>query len=193
MSGDECRNVWREAGRHDKAMALDAAFPNCFCEPWSLVADERPAVAPDEPMARILTTPGSYQAGEILTQKLTAAWAGGVSVIRAGASEAEIKATIDQLVNHAADSQTLLGAVVFRGIEIASFGAGDRHFGAYHTPDGEKSHHADILATMPLGTNSQKKRIQSERRRALRDFLQPRIIFEGNEDELIVKLREEGL
>ena len=193
MSGALCRATWAEADRHSKAAALDAAFPNCACEAWSLVAEHEPPIGGPEPLARVLTTPGMYDAGQILTQKLTAAWAGGVSVIRAGAPEAEIRDTIAQLLHNGAEPQTLLGAVVFSGMEVAAIGAPERHFGTYHTPDGTKTHHADVLATKPPGSRTQQRKIESVRRGGLRDFLQPRIIFEQDTDALVSKLRAAGI
>jgi len=193
MSGELCRATWAAAGVHQRARTLDEAFPECFCESWSLVAEAESPVGGDERLARILTTPGSYDAGELLTQKLTAAWAGGVSVIRSGASDAEIRGTVEQLLNNIQDPQSLLGAVVFTGSEVSTLGAPERHFGAYHTPAPNKTHHADILATVPAGSKSQQKRSETLRRRDLRDLLQPKIIFEPDVDGLIEKLRLEGL
>lgn len=193
MSGDGCRAAWNAATPHDKAHALDAAFPQCFCEPWSLVSDGYNGVANNEVVARVLTTPGMYDAGLILTQKLTSVSAGGASLIRTGASDAEILNTITNLLMNAAEPQTLLGAAVFSAGNVRSLGQPERHFGVYHTPDGAKTHHVDLLATALAGSRSAQKKIERDRRYQLRDFMMPTIVAANDPDDLLMALRAMGL
>lgn len=193
MSGDACRTVWANAGWHNKAAELDAAFPNCACEAWSLVAEDELAVADEEPVARVLTSPGMYTNDDIITQKLTAAAAGGVSIIRSGASDQEILDTISNLVENQAETQTLVGAVVVQASQIRSLGDAEKWFGVYHTIAPNKASHGDILATTPAGTSSQRKRLHQERRYRLRDVMRNSIVFATEPDELLAALRQAGL
>lgn len=193
MSGDACRLVWRGAAYNAKASALDDAFPNCGCEPWSLVAANEDHVADDEPLARILTAPWMYDEGQMLTSRLTQVSAGGVSLIRAGATDAEILSTIDNLLNGQADPQTLIGAAVFGAHRIRSLGDPEKFFGIYHTEAPGKVRHADILATRPSGTRSAQKKAEKDRRYLLRDTLIPLIVRADEPAALLTKLRAAGI
>lgn len=193
MCGEGCRRVWNQAAHAEKASALDAAYPRCSCEVHSLVSADNTAIGAEERLARILTTPGMYDAGQILTQKLTSAWASGVSIIREGSSDAEISETIRQLVEEAAEPQKLLGASVFRAAEIMAIGAPDRHFAVYHTPAPAKERHGDILATTPAGSKNARRKEASARRKAIKDLLQPKIIFEADSQTLLSRLRAAGI
>ncbi|WP_372706695.1 hypothetical protein [Brevundimonas sp.] len=188
MSGDDCRAAWAIAAPHNKAGALDLAFPQCFCEPWSLVGDDHRGVADEEVVARILTTPGMYDAGLILTQKLTSVSAGGASLIRAGASDVEILGTIMNLLQNAAEPQTLLGAAIFSAGNVRSLGQPQKNFGVYHTPDGAKNHHVDLLATTLAGSKTAQKKTERDRRYQLRDFMMPTIVAANDPDELLAAL-----
>ena len=172
---------------------MDAAFPACFCEAWSLVGEDLSKVPDGEVLARVLTNPGHYDNDEILTQKLTATTSSGVSLIRQGASDQEILLTIDTLMVNSAEPQNLVGAAVFSVDMIRELEGDMRWFGVYHTPDGAKSHHADILATTVTGTGSFKKREDKARRSKLRDVMMPSIIFAQLPNTLLTELRRAGI
>lgn len=193
MSAAGCRQVWSNASHNQKSEALDAAYPNCFCEEWSLVSDAHSPIEPAAKLARILTTPGMYDAGDLVSQKLTSANAGGLSLIRSGASDDEILGTITILVHEAAEPQSLLGAAVFDADLVRAIGRPDRHFGIYHTPDHDKQHHADLLAVPPTGTNSAIRKAKSDRRSDLKAALMPTIIFESDAAALLNELRSQGI
>lgn len=193
MSCEECRKTWASAEELKKAPELDAAFPNCACEECSLVDGLSAAISNEELLARVLTTPGGYSNDEILTQKLTSAAGPGLSVIRKGASDAEILDTISNLIDGQAIPQELLGAAVFSAEDLRTLGKPDRWFGVYHTPDAGKLHHADVLATTPSGSKNQQKVQSSQRRGLLRDMLMKSILFEGEAQALLRALRENGL
>lgn len=193
MTAEGCRACWHSASHNDKASALDAAFPSCACEPWSFVGDGFAGIDNNEVIARVVTTPGMYSEGELLTSKLTAIDSSGLSIIRQGASDEEILSTINQLVNEAAEPQTLHGAVVFRVADVREIGAPTRHFGIYHTPDADKVAHGDILATRPPGSNSAVKKEQRTRRYALRDFMLGQIVQESDAGRLLAALRLRGI
>ncbi|WP_309630124.1 hypothetical protein [Brevundimonas sp.] len=172
---------------------MDGAYPDCFCEAWSLVGDDFGEVGNGELLARVLTSPGHYANDEILTQKLTAATASGVSLIRQGASDGEILLTIDTLLAMAAEPQTLIGAAIFPVDLVRALDGGARWYGIYHTPDGEKAHHADILATTVVGSGSFRKKEDRARRAKLRDAMMPTIVFSQLPNNLLGELRRHGI
>lgn len=158
-----------------------------------MVTPDGAAILDDEPIARVLTSPGMFTNEEILTQRLTAASAGGVSIIRAGASDGEILATIQNLLENQAVPQTLIGAVVIGASAIRSLGDPERWFGVYHTDAPAKFHHGDILATVPEGSGNQKKKLSSERRYLLRDVMKESIVYADTAPALLAALRAHGL
>ncbi|WP_312218458.1 hypothetical protein [Brevundimonas sp.] len=193
MSGEICRATWQGAAFNDKATALDEAFPGGLCETWSLKSDDYTGIDRREMLARVLTSPGMYTAGEILTAKLTSANSSGVSLIRCGASDDEIRSTIDCLMTKGAEPQELLGAVVFSALDLRRVGEPEEHFSVYHTPDSDKTHHADILARTPAGSKSAVKKIERDRRYSLRDFMAQNIIQADSVDLLLPLLRRAGI
>ena len=175
---------------------LDEAFPNCACEEVALRAGGGEAVNDNEQIARILTTPDGFDlsANELITSKLTSVYGCGFSVIRSGASDAEIRLTIDKLVNKQSEKQELVGAALVKADVIRSMHDGIRWFGVYATDDDGKEHHADLLGTRPKAeSKSQIKKQQNERRYRLRDVLGASIIRAADVDELISLLRQAGI
>lgn len=193
MSGDLCRQTWAAADHGKKAEAMDIAHPYCICEAWSLLDEGCPEVKSEELLARVLTNPGHYSNGEMLTAKLTAATYSGVSLIRQGASDGEILGTIDGLLAGGAEPQELVGAAVISAQKIRELDKGERWFGVYHTPDGSKQLHADILATRVSGTNSFIKKSERERRARLKDAMMPTIIHAHTPGALLQALRKAGI
>ena len=175
---------------------LDQAFPDCVCEAVPLRAGGGEPVNDNERIARILTTPDGFDlsANQLITSKLTSVYGCGFSVIRSGASDAEIRLTVDKLVNSQSEKQELVGAALVTADVIRSMQGGARWFGVYATDDGEKEHHVDLLGTRPKAdSNSQIRKQQNERRYRLRDVLGVSIIRSADVDELISLLRQAGI
>lgn len=193
MTCEACRNAWATAGPFEKALKLHEAFPGGECEQCSLCSEAHTSIANDERLARILTTPGGYSNGDLLTQKLTSASSSGVSVIRSGASDMEILSTIENLLMNQAEPQELVGAALFAAATVRSLGEAEAWFRIYHTPDDAKTHHADILATTPTGSKSQQRSASSRRRAALKEALTLGLILESKPDGLLKELRSKGL
>lgn len=150
----------------------------------------------NERIARILTTPGNFDVTtrELLTRSLTSVYSCGLSVIRSGISDEEIRLTVDQLVNHQAEPQTLYGAALVSVEQVRAMSEDCRWFGVYSTDDGAKQHHVDILGTTASGeSKSQRRKIHDERRYSLRDVLGATVLQAGNVDELIAQLRAAGI
>lgn len=190
MSAEQCRAVIVDCPVVERAPRLDDAFPACACEPWALTEVGGPGVANGELVARILTSPDQYDeaTSTILTQKLTHLYSLGLSVIRQGASDAEILGTIEELMTKAVEPRNLVGAVIIGVQSLRDYVDGDvRWFGVYATDDRGKVHHVDVLGTKANG-NTQKKR----RYRLANDMLQL-VVFENEPAELLKKLRSAGI
>jgi hypothetical protein len=195
MSAAACRAAMDAAPTpYLRASALDAAFPVCECEQWSLSETHANPIADDELIARILTSPDGYNETEhtIVTSKLSDIYSLGMSVIRQGASDAEILATIGELTSSAHDERNLVGAVLLETKEVRAYLDDERWFGVYATDDRGKSHHGDILGTFPDVSNNQKQKITGRRRYRLRDDIIGKIIFSEDPAELIEELRARG-
>lgn len=148
--GSSCSATWKNADRNKKAEAIDGHAPACGCEVHSL---RNPACLPvcnDELVIRVLTSPDGYETsnGEVLTRKLTALFSSGVSLIRQGASDDEIKQTVAELTT-TAEQNSLIGCVLVKASAIRLLEFPERSFCVYDTEDNGKTHHADILCTMP--------------------------------------------
>lgn len=196
MSAEACRAALDGADILERAGQLDAAFPQCACEPWSLTADGGCGVQNEELVARVLVAPDDYDetASTILTSRLTALYSMGLSVIRQGASDDEVLGTIDELMTKGSERRTLVGAVVMGAEKIRSYANDDsRWFGVYATDDRGKERHADIFGTTPLGSNSSAKRTKSQRRNRLAADMLPLILFEADPPQLLSKLRLAGI
>lgn len=191
-----CYQTWSEAPVNKRAPVLDSIFPNCVCESVPLHASGGHAVNDNERIARILTSPGAFdlKVDQILTQKLSSVYASGLSVIRTGASDDEIKKTIDVLMNSQAEPQALIGAALVHVDEIRKVGSEARWFGVYATEEEEKKHHADIMGTTPPAESNNQRRVsQDSRRYELRDMMATRIIRSADAEELISLLRQAGI
>lgn len=197
MTAAGCRAAFNAAPVIDRAGQLDAAFPKCACEPWSLQNVGGNGVASNELVARVFTSPGGYNEDEgILTGKLTQLYAMGLSVIRQGASDAEIEATIDELTTaNPSDVQTLVGAVVINVQSLRDYANDDeRWFGVYATDDGSKLHHVDILGTTPQGaSNNAQRRASRDRRYKLAADMAPLMIHATEKAALLQALRDAGI
>jgi len=194
MSAGGCRQAWNNAQPHQRAPAIDAAFPDCKCEAHSLCAVGGDGVGDNELLARILTSPTDYDetTSTILTQRLMHLYSLGMSVIRQGANDDEIIGTIDELTN-ADEPRKLVGAVIIPTSMIRAFADPKRWFAAYATDDREKIHHVDLCGTTPDGSNSQVKKISSARRYALRDAMSAHVILAGDAPALLACLRAAGI
>lgn len=188
-----CVAVWRNASRNEKAQALDAHVLSCGCEVGSLQPPAGEPVKDSELIVRVLTSPDGMDAdtGEILTRRLTALFSSGVSVIREGASDDEIRLTVRELTS-AAEPQRIVGCVLVRASAIRHLDPNLRAYCIYDTPDGSKERHADILCTMPTEpSRSQQDRRKEARRRALRDLFQKHTKAVASVEELISIVRAE--
>lgn len=146
----------------------------------------------------MLLYPNHYDldADQILTQKLTNAWARGVSLIRQGASDEEILSTIDTLLA-APEATDVAGAVVMRADAIRaclSPNAADApHFCVYDTDAPGAESHADIVGTFAALTPSAWRKEQALRRYALRDRMMNHVIRADSPEDLLRKLRGAGI
>lgn len=191
MSAEACKAVFNSAPVNERSPVLDAAFPRFGCEPWSLRAVGGVGIPNSELVARVLTSPDDYDesTSTIISGRLTQIYAMGMSVIRQGASDAEISTTVSELLNGGAESRKLFGAVVITAEQLRSYASDDtlRWFGVYATDDRNKVHHADVF-----GTTVNKKQ-QSRRRGRLAEVMAPLIIPASDTSELIARLREAGI
>ncbi len=190
-----CHRAWADSDERDKACGLDHVHPNCICEPHSLRAQGGYGISDNEILARVLTSPGSYDesASTIVSAKLTNVYGPGLSTIRQGASDQEITDTINTLLSGGEEVQALFGAAVFGTSDIRAFTDPDRWFGVYATDDGPKEHHADVLGTCPTVSKSQFRKLQSVRRNELRKLLEASLIRESDLKGLIAALRTRGI
>jgi hypothetical protein len=193
MSADACRAAFNAAPILERASKLDKAFPKCACEPWALTKSGGDGIPNAEKLARILTTPDDYDesASTIITSRLTAIYAMGMSVIRQGATDNEIEKTVNELLSGGTMPRKLFGAAVIAAHQIRAFCNDDdthtRWFGAYATDDKDKTHHGDIFGVMA------NKNQQSKRRGKLAIGMSSLIINEDTISGLIVKLRNAGI
>ncbi|WP_158014124.1 hypothetical protein [Sphingomonas sanxanigenens] len=147
-------------------------------------------------MARILTSPDSYneETSTILAGKLTHIYSMGLSMIRQGASDAEILQTIDDLTSTEVETRVLVGAIVVSVETLRAYIEDDQKwFGVYATDDRGKLHHIDMLGTIPAGTRSAIKKAQSKRRNKLAEDMIPLVVFSEDPNELLSKLRDAGI
>lgn len=190
--GSNCASVWGAAERNKRAEAIDCHAPACGCEQTSLRNPPGNPVGNDELIIRVLTSPDGFDVtnGEILTRKLTALFSSGVSVIRQGASDIEIRQTVSELTN-AAEPNCLVACVLVRVSAIRSLEGPERSFCVYDTEDSLKSHHADIVCPMPnMVSKNQNRRKEEERRRSLRLVFEQHIKIVSDVKELISAIRE---
>lgn len=194
MDQVSCRNAWLEAGVHEKAEKLDQAFPNCVCESHSLQATGGDGIKDSELVARVFTDPASYARSTemIVGSSVTSVHAGGLSVIRQGASDEEILATINNLLSQF-EAQNLVGAAVTVAETFRVLGDPEKWFGVYATDDDAKEHHGDLLGTIPSGTTKGINKLKSHRRAELRKALTEHLVFESNPETLLLRLREIGI
>jgi len=171
---------------------LDMHHPNCGCERHSLRGLFRKPVSDNELIVRIVTAPDGYdeRTNEILTARLTALFSSGVSVIRENASEAEIRSTILELTNEAAEARRLVGAVILKASNVRFLDQATRAYCVYDTRERNKAHHADIVCTRADGpSNSARKKIDERRRYALRGLMATHLHLASTADEVINLIR----
>jgi hypothetical protein len=148
-------------------------------------------VADEEIIARVVTAPNHYNlvATELLTSRLTALYSSGLSVIRQGASDAEIRSTVLELLS-VYEPQSLVGVIIVQAQQIRQFGEGGRQFCVYDTKEGTKRHHADVFGTIPrVQSKTQVRRIADDRRYGLRDLLARHLRVANSIDEVISAIR----
>jgi hypothetical protein len=190
----ECHQAWAASGEFDKACGMDRAHPNCICESHSLRSQGGEGVIGSEILARVFTDPASYSqsTSTIVSGKITSVHGAGLSTIRQGASDQEITDTINTLLS-SGETQSLVGAAVFKASAIRDFGNPDRWFGVYATDDDNKEHHVDVLGTCPSGSKKEIKNLKSARRSELRKLLEESLIRESDLEGLIAALRTHGI
>lgn len=192
MSADQCKAALNAAPDLKRAEHLDAAFPKCACEPWALTAAHGPGIPNEELVARVLTSPDAYEeaTSTILSSKLTHIYSLGMSVIRQGASDDEIKHTVHDLLSGGSEPRHLIGAVVANGTMIRAYGNEDdaaQWFGLYATDDRGKLRHGDVFGT------TVSKGQQQKRRHRLAADMQPLVVPAADVVDLISKLRAAGM
>lgn len=192
MSAGNCRAVLEAAPLYERASRLDAAFPNCACETWALTNSNGSGISDEQLVARILTSPDSYNesTSTILTGKLTQVYSIGMSVIRQGASDEEIRKTIEDLTTGGSEQKRLIGAVVASAAMFRSYvteETGFKWFGLYATDDRGKLNHGDVLGTTTTSKQQQKRRYR------LATDMQNHVLVSTECEELICKLREAGM
>jgi hypothetical protein len=171
---------------------LDERYADCGCERWSLRGLLYRPVRGDELVVRIVTSPDGFDqdTGELLTQKLSSVYSRGLSMVREGASEAEIRATIDELTINAGVERQLVGAVIIRVDQIRLLDSPPRCFCVYDTHAPEKTHHADLLGTFPRHvSNNQSRRIRDERRYHLCALFRDHLAQASTPDEVVVAVQ----
>lgn len=196
MTAAGCRAAIETVPVAQRATSIDALYPKCFCEPWSLTAVGGQGVADEEIVARVVTSPDGYDETEetILTARLTTLYAGGFSIIRQGASDAEVLSTIDELLKGGEDERSLVGAVVMTAGRLRVYANDDdRWFGVYATDDRGKHHHVDVFGTIPAGTKSASDRAQKKRRYALAEDMLPLLLYAREPAALLARLRVAGI
>lgn len=194
MSPEECISIWKNAEPQERARALDHHSPSCGCEVHSLRNSNLNPISSVEFVARILTTPDgcNLTTKEILRTKLVAAFSSGVSLVRQGATEAEIELTVSQLTQ-SSEPNSLAGAAILAVSEIRNLGNPERWFCVYDTEEEKKVAHADILATTPTAASgSAAKKLESRRRKSLQTCLQANVYLTNSLDELKTLIRLMG-
>lgn len=192
MVTEDCVALWQTAEPKHRAQVIDQHHPECGCERHSLRRPDFDPIDSGEVIARILTSPAGYDisTGEILTARLVAAYSSGISVVRQGASDDEIKLTVEQLTSGTAEPNTLVGASILQVGKIRSLGDGTQWFCVYDTDEGVKKHHADIVGTFPTGLNrSQEKKEKSRRRQSLKILFESHVYQAQTLDDLIRAFR----
>lgn len=192
MLSHQCRAVLEGAPVVKRASTLDEAFPNCSCEPWSLTETNGQGIPNHEIVARVLTSPDDYNesTATIITSRLTQIYAMGMSLIRQGATDQEIRDTVVELLNGGAEERRLVGAIVTDAKLYRSFTNNDdqaRWFGVYATDSMGKQRHGDVLGL------TVSKTAQSKRRHKLAAELKPFIVPATEIEELLPLLREAGI
>ena len=111
-------------------------------------------------------------------------------MVREDASDAEIRATIDELISNAAVEQQLVGAVIVRARHIRSLDSPLRSFCIYDTYAPDKKHHADLLGTFPRNlSNSQSRKTCDDRRYHLRDLFSDHLAHASTPDEVVIAVQ----
>lgn len=190
---DCCLQVWLQAEPIDRAREMDERFPACGCECHSFCPATGGPIKDGEMLARLFTSPALYdiEADEIVRSRITSVHSRGLSIIRQSASDEEIVLTVRELTESAAERQTLIGASFFRAVRIRSLADPDRWFCVYHTPAPHKTHHADLLGTMPNARSKSQRRNQlSDRRNALAELLFNHLVRIESVGELIHHFRQ---
>ena len=193
----ECIAAFNLKPFNERAERLDSGnLKGCACEVFALTAAGGDGLTDETVLARVLTDPKGIDkaTGELVADRLLGIHQSGFSVIRTGASDAEIIETVRILVDQTAEPQTLVGAATVTAGEIRQFDQNSRWFGVYATDVANNLHHADILGTMPDGeSKSKRKEAKKVRQRALNRLLKSNVIKSDNEMDLIIKLRALGI
>lgn len=192
LEHSQCKAAWGADVSKGRAQSFDALFPECCCEGHSLTSD-RSGVAPNELIARIFTTPDSYQQDkkEIIWNKLVRAFSDGLSMFRSGCSADEIRTAVERLTTSGAEPTTLAGVTLMAASTVRAVGTPSRWFCVYDTDAAEFSIHADVIGTWPDRTLS-KTKTEAEKQirlRSLRDAFNTSFVPSSSADELIAELR----
>jgi hypothetical protein len=192
MDHSICRDAWKSDSSRGRASSFDLCFPDCCCEAHSLKSDA-PGVGDRELIARIFTTPESYNQNtrEVVWNKLVRAFSDGLSMFRSGCSEGQIRDAVEKLTRGGAENNELAGVALIHVEKIRKLGNPSRWFCIYDTESDEFSSHTDLIATRtdPNLSRSKQGLQQSERVRALRDEFTSSFVFSSSVDDLIDQLR----
>ncbi len=105
---DQCRNLLVEYEEDGKlADKLEAQFPQCQCEQFSVGIGSPGRVADDETLHRFIISPRDFDpaSGTILSAPFEKVFSNGLSVCRALATEQEMTALIEEGLAHSADEE----------------------------------------------------------------------------------------
>ena len=193
MDHSVCRDAWSSDISRDRAANFDTRFPDCCCETHSLKSDV-PGVGGQELIARIFTTPESYNRNtkEVVWDKLVRAFSDGLSMFRSGCSECQIRNAVERLTKGGAEINELAGVALIPVEKVRKLGDPCRWFCVYDTESADFSFHTDLIATRTdhnLSRNKQKLQ-KNERLRVLRDEFMSYFVSSSSVDDLIYQLRK---
>jgi hypothetical protein len=192
MDHSICRDAWNSDNSRGRAAAFDSCFPDCCCEAHSLKFDA-PGVGDQELVARIFTTPASYDQNtkEVVWNKLVRAFSDGLSMFRSGCSEDQVRDAVERLTRGGAEYNELAGVALVRVENVRKLGLPGRWFCIYDTESSDFSYHTDLLGTRtdPGLSKTKQRSEEQERLRALRDEFTSSFVLSSSVDELITQLR----
>lgn len=187
-----CIEAWAADRSRARAETFDAIFANCQCEQHSLGTGT--AVANDDLVARIFTTPYSYDLSlsEVLYGRLMRVYSDGLSLFRPGCTEVQLREAVRRLTEGGEEKNELAGVALLPARELRSLGEQSRWFCVYDTDGSEFDVHADLIGTWPDRTlsKSKNKGEQQIRLRSLSKRFSAFFISSSSVDQLIEELRK---